>query len=141
MGEPKPNIDSISVLLQTLGADVADATRIAAMWVKEEQRPPTFLEVYGQGSIVDAAQQSRRDLGVKGIGAFDLRTCKPCGAPWDFSKRSDKALARECLLLEKPTWIIGSPPCTVFSTWQGLTFSKMSPKEVATRIRAGKIQL
>ena len=65
--------------LQPLGADVADATRVGAMWGNLEQRPPTSLEVNGQGSIVDAVQKSRGDLGGHGIGARELRTSKPCG--------------------------------------------------------------
>ena len=69
------------------------------MWIKEEKRAPTFLELYGRGSIVEAAQGSRRHLGVQGIGALDLRTCKPDGTAWNFSKRSDRALARELVMM------------------------------------------
>ena len=114
---PKPDINSIAVLLQTLGADVVDAIRVASLWVQEEKgRSPTFLEAYGGGSIVEAAELPQKDLGVKGIGAFDMRTLKPDGLPWDFSRRADRALAREFIAMEKPTWVIGSPPCGPFST-------------------------
>ena len=39
---------------------------------------------------------------------------------------------------EKPTWIIGSPPCTFFSAWnQGINHRKMSPERVeALRVEA-----
>ena len=55
--------------------------------------PTTFVEMYGRGSINLEANNSRRNLGLKGIGALDLRTTKPDGTPWDFTKRSDRRIA------------------------------------------------
>ena len=129
MPEPKPSAASVAALLQTLGADVVDAVRVASMWVQEEKgRSPTFLEVYGGGSIVQEAENQRRNLGVKGIGAFDLRTKKPDGTSWDFSRKADRALAREYIAMHKPRWIIGSPPCTAFSSWQNFNFHAWTPE-------------
>ena len=120
MPEPKPEVASVSVLLQTLGVDVVEPTRVASLWVKEEPRKPTFVEVYGGGALNEAANRSRRDIGVKGVGAFDLRTAKPDGTPWDFNKRSNRALAREYFAMEKPTWVIGSPPPHVRCSQRGI---------------------
>ena len=50
----------------------------------------TFMEIYGRGSINETANQARRDLGMKGIGALDLRTTKANGGPWNFTLRSDR---------------------------------------------------
>ena len=50
----------------------------------------TFLEVYGRGSIVRAANTSRRDVNVKGVGALDLRTTRDDGSFWDFRKREHR---------------------------------------------------
>ena len=39
----------------------------------------TFMELYGRGGITADANATRRNLNVKGLGAFDLRTLKPDG--------------------------------------------------------------
>ena len=50
--------------------------------VKDFLKPTsaTFMELYGRGSVVREANESRRDLNVVGLGALDLRTCKPDGS-------------------------------------------------------------
>ena len=75
-------------------------------------KPTTFMEVYGRGSINQTANQARRDLGIKGIGALDLRTAKANGEPWNLTLRSDRREARELVDKLDPEWIIGLPPCT-----------------------------
>ena len=92
---------------------------------------PTLMEVYGKGNIVAASHGNRRSLNVDGPRAFDLRTLKPNGEAWDFSKSSDRRLAKQMIEDEKPTWLIGSPPCTFFSAWkQGINYKRMSPEKV-----------
>ena len=39
----------------------------------------TFVELYGRGAIVNEANGPRRNLGLKGLPAFDMRTMKPGG--------------------------------------------------------------
>ena len=39
----------------------------------------TFMKLYGRGGITADANAIRRNLNVKGLGAFDLRTLKPDG--------------------------------------------------------------
>ena len=75
----------------------------------------TFMEVYGGGAIDGCANQSRRDFGLKGIGALDIRTQQLHGGPCDFTVRSDRRLGRELIDIEYPDWVVGSPPCTPFS--------------------------
>ena len=57
----------------------------------------TFVELYGRGSIMSHANGPRRNLGIKGLGAFDLRTVKPGGGNWDFSIAADRKLATKML--------------------------------------------
>ena len=39
----------------------------------------------------------------------------------------------------KPTWVIGSPPCTAFSIWNvGINYKKMNPKTVAHMLEEGR---
>ena len=50
----------------------------------------TFLELYGRGGINREANGPRRNLNVRGLGALDMRTTKPDGSSWDFSRRQDR---------------------------------------------------
>ena len=121
-------------VLQTNGVSIGDAVEYGLRMVKNRLvspinmgKPynPTVFEVYGHGTIVDASHGLRRSLNVNGLRALDLRTTKPNGAPWDFSLASDRQLARSMIETEKPTWVIGSPPCTFFSAWnQGINLRK-----------------
>ena len=43
----------------------------------------TFMEMYGQGTIVSEANRTRRSLNCEGLRAFGLRTNKPDGCPWN----------------------------------------------------------
>ena len=76
---------------------------------------PTFIEAYGTGNIVELAHGKLRNLNVEGLDAFDLKTKKKHGDIWDFCKADDRKEAIEYVRRVKPTWIIGSPPCTSFS--------------------------
>lgn len=142
---PDPGIDVDAVLdnqalvdtldaLQALGVDILDACR----YVKAIRKPevPTFVEVYGQGRIVDASRTSRRSLNIKRLDALDLRT------GWDFTKPKDRLKALRLINERKPTWIIGSPPCVAFSSLNhGLNFRKMDPEKVKHMVNEGRMHL
>ena len=73
--------------------------------------------------------------------AFDLRTCKPNGVAWDFNKPSDRQEARKYVEEEKPTWVIGCPPCTFFSNWkQSMIHRKVDP-DVVEKLRKEAVRL
>ena len=76
---------------------------------------PTFMELFGQGRVVEMSNSHRRDLNIHGLGALDLRTNRPDGVPWDFNRSEDRILARQIVETQKPTWVKGSPPCRAFS--------------------------
>ena len=81
-------------------------------------------------------------LNCKGLAAFDLRTQKPDGSHWDFKRKQDREEARAIVLMLKPKWIVGSPPCESFCTLnRGLNYPKMDPKDVERRIRGGRTHL
>ena len=131
-------------ILQTLGVDVEDANRFCAKAVRtaaQHANEPSFVEAYGTGRIVEQANGVLRNLNVKGLAAFDLRTRKEDGSPWDFSKTSDRKEALRYVKEKRPTWVIGSPPCTAFSRLQGLNFRKMSPERVKAIMDEGRRHL
>ena len=133
--------DPMVSALVALGCQRTDAQhRVNSMLKKEPES--TFMEVYGGGSINAYANASRRNLGLKGIGALDLRTVKEDGTAWDFTKRADRKLARDLIDRENPDWLIGSPPCTSFSIWNyAMNFPKMNPEQVKASVEEGKLHL
>ena len=131
-------------VLQCLGVSAGDSANYCAQVLKNSPKKttqfgpaynPTFFEMYGQGNIVKASHGVRRNLNINGLRAFDLRTCKPSGEAWDFNKSADRREARRYVEEEKPTWVIGCPPCTFFSSWnQSMNHRKMDP-EVVEKLR------
>ena len=95
-------------LLQTLGVGVEEANRFSAKVMRISAQPinPSFVEMYGSGNIVHAANHVLRNLNVDGLAAFDLRTAKPNGEAWDFSRRGDRKMALDYVKEKKPSWII-----------------------------------
>ena len=98
--------------------------------------------MYGQGRIIESANEHNRNLNIKGIKAFDLRVQKADGSYWNFSLASDRREAMQYILEFKPTWIIGSPPCTAFSILNhGMNYPKMDPAKVRAMIKEGRSHL
>ena len=108
-----------------------------------DKRPTTFVEVFGRGGICDEANGPRRNLNLVGLNAFDMRTTKPDGDTWDFSRQADRRLARRILEEQKPDWVIGSPPCTAFSIWNvAMNYPKaVDQQAVQDAIAAGRRHL
>ena len=130
-------------VLQTLGVEPEEANRFSAKVMRISSQPtrPTFVEAYGCGNVVHEANNVLRNLNVDGLCAFDLRTAKSNGEPWNFSRRSDRKLALQCVKDKKPTWVIGSPPCTAFSRLQGLNFPKMDKLKVEAIMKEARQHL
>ena len=124
-------------LLQQLGVDVVDACNVVGAIRK---RPTaTFYEMFGQGRIVQAAAHGhRRVWNCHGLGGLDLRTLKPNGEPLNFSLQSDRDLAEQLIDRNKPTWLIGSPPCSpcCHFNW-AVNYKKMAPERVREILTEG----
>ena len=99
------------------------------------------MELYGTGTICEAAL-NRRGLNLEGINALDLRTKKPDGSPWDFRKREDRDLAIHLVETQRPLVVIGSPPCTAFSSWNVImNYARMPLHKVDELLDEGKLHL
>ena len=71
-----------------------------------------------------------RELPSYGIApglALDLTVPDENGEPWDFSRPSMRAKAEKLLEAQAPMLLVGSPMCTVFSTWQLINNKKRDP--------------
>ena len=106
-----------------------------------QQRRPSFVEMYGAGNIVDMSWGRARNLNINGMAALDLRTRKPNGEPLDFTKRSDRLQAYRLVVERKPTWVLGSPPCGPFSSWQNINCARMEPEERLRQLEEGRMHL
>ena len=142
--EHDPAADMVAMVdcLQTLGVEPEIATRYAATIVKRAQssRPLTFYEAYGTGNMVHAASHNMRNLNIKGLAALDIRTVRPDGKPWDFTKRSHRRLAYRTVRDNNPDWLVGCPPCTPFCTWHtGLNAQRMDPKARSKALKDGRM--
>ena len=79
MDTSDPASDAMIQALVAYGCDPTEAKdRVHSML---NRAPVKFMEVYGRGSINHCANHSRRNLGLKGVGALDLRTTKAHGSP------------------------------------------------------------
>ena len=89
---PDTVMNPLMDVLQALGVDVLDAVDYCKRVVRSvpmcattigESYRPTLFEFYGQGSLVKVSHGPRRNLNLDGLRAFDLRTSKPNGEPWN----------------------------------------------------------
>ena len=72
---------------------------------------------------VTAEMQNLPILGLAAGMTFDLRMGEK-GNSWNFLLESARRRARQKIEIEKPYIVIGSPPCTYYSTLTKLNFSR-----------------
>ena len=74
--------------------------------------------------------------------SLDLTRQDPrTGEAWDLSLKSVQERVRKMVRQDKPLFLIGSPPCTAFSTLQNLSEHKRDPKVVAAEREAAEQHL
>lgn len=90
---------------------------------------------------VNAALKLRPGMLIPGR-SFDLIRDSVTGESWDFRRAEDRRRCWAQLEEQLPWIVIGSPPCTVFSSLNtGLNYPKMDPVEVARRAAEGRALL
>ena len=88
-------------------------------------------EIYSPPRVTAAAKRLPHYGLLPGF-AFDLRTSDELGRPWDFDDVARRKEARRRFRKEQPMFLIGSPMCTAFCSWQALNEARHDP---ATRGR------
>ena len=106
------NADAMTMALTSSGVSPEHAKH-AAFSMCQHEPTSSFIEVYGR-SIRDQSLVTRRDFNIQGLDAFDLRTLKPNGQPWNFLKKDARRLAKHIINEKNPDWILGAPPCALF---------------------------
>ena len=62
--------------------------------------------------------------------AFDITVNDPDdNEPWDFDRAEKRDKARRMIREQKPLFVVGSPMCTAWCTWQRLNRLKMDPQK------------
>ena len=134
------NVDYLALMdtLQCLGVNPVQASRYVASIIRSK---PSLMEFYGIGNISRQANSNHRNLNILGKEAFDLRTHKPSGEPWNFSLAADRKLAWKIVREEEPDWIIGCPPCTAFCALMHLNYTKWTDRRVQAYLAEGRLHL
>ena len=74
--------------------------------------------------------------------AFDLTVMDTAdGKPWDFDIPEKRERARALLRKTRPLFLIGTPMCTAFSTWQRLNDLRRDPAEVEAAWKRAMVHL
>jgi hypothetical protein len=95
-------------------------------------------EIYSPLRVNRAATK----IGLKPGFSLDLTETDPYdGMPWDFSKEEKRARARKRVVSEKPFLLVGSPPCTAFSTLFQSNVTRMHPDKVRQIVEDGMMHL
>ena len=76
-------------------------------------------EVYSPPRVTAMAKMLPEFCIIPGL-ALDLTTADEQGTAWDFDIPERRDEARRRIAREKPRFLIGSPMCTVFCSWQRL---------------------
>ena len=75
--------------------------------------------------------------------ALDLSGNDENGNAWDFTRADMREKAKALVLREKPYVLIGSPPCTAFSSWQHLNAARLgwTAQEIRRRRAEGELHV
>ena len=139
-GADENDFKSVVTMLVAHGVQVVDAQRFVTSMVKGKpcnNDATGFFELYGRGGLSKAARKYR-SLNVEGLEVLDLRTARPDGECWDFTRKEDIAWAMRLLREQQPMWVIAAPPCTAFSILnQNWIFPKMAEADVRRKVDEG----
>ena len=95
-------------------------------------------EIYSPPRVTDLLRKMNAGHLMAGF-ALDLTVIDEDGEPWDFTVESKRQRARQLVREQKPYFLIGSPACKDFSTWQALNMAKAKDPEAMKRARIASI--
>ena len=96
-----------------------------------------IAEVYNPARFTEAA----RRWGLSPGHVFDLAVPGPDGEPWDLSDPKQQERCMEMLARQKPKLLVGSPPCSAFSSLMRLSASRRTPEQNRRLLDQGLIHL
>jgi hypothetical protein len=123
--------------LQPLG--LQRAMRIGPAAVVELYSPPRVTASLPRPSVAQALGPAPVGGDLVAGSTFDLHADAD-GVRWDFSKPTDRKRAFDQIRAEEPFLVVGSPPCTMFSSMQNMN-KKRGKAEWQERRHAAEILL
>ncbi len=98
-------------------------------------------EIYSPPRVTKVLETMPRRLLAPGL-ALDITCIDPDdGQPWDFDLKSKRDKALRLIRRQKPLFLIGSPMCTAWCTWQRLNAQKRDPMVVRRELVKAKLHL
>ena len=98
-------------------------------------------EVYSPPRVTKMLSKMRGHPLAPGF-AFDITCQDPDdGQPWDFDRKDKREKARRLLRETKPLFLIGSPMCTAWCTWQRINRMKRDPNVVRRELVRARLHL
>ena len=98
-----------------------------------ERKGADVVEIFSVPRIAQEAGTRRHD-GTKLVPGWSLdltRTDPKTGKQWDLANKTVQSRVKKMIRDSKPLFVIGSPPCTAFSSLQHFNAKKRDPKVVA----------
>ena len=121
----KSEDEDIVQILAVLGADPGSYRREKKQAVRR-----LVSEVYSPPRVTELLRHMSNHGLTPGL-ALDLTCIDPeDGKPWDFDVTEKREKARRLLRQQKPLFLIGSPVCTRWCSWQALNDAKRDPDVV-----------
>ena len=101
-------------------------------WLKNIKKIPGIVpisrvqvaEIYSPERVTTLAREAGMEVGL----SMDLTT------GWNFDKREDREMAEKYIREYRPTFLIGSPMCTMFTQLQSLNKDR-DPERYQERLR------
>lgn len=122
---------------QTSEAMAGHLYNISVGFVAAVSKQMDVAEVYSPPRVTGMAER----LGMRAGWSLDLATRDEEGNSWDFNKAEMKNKAARKLISDEPYVLIGSPPCTDWSSLMNLNWPRMTPEEVERRNKEARVHL
>ena len=91
-------------------------------WLKSISKIPGIVPI-GRVQVVEIYSPERVAKVAKGMG-MEVGLSMDLVTGWNFDRTEDRELAERYIREHKPTFLIGSPMCTMFSRLQALNMGK-----------------
>ncbi len=131
----KRHDEQIMALVHALGGNKRTYAR-----ERRAQLRGVVSEIYSPPRVTAAAKLLPNLKMLPGF-ALDLTTKDHNGEEWDFSKSAKREQARALIKTEKPMFLIGSPMCRRYSSWQALNDWHRDPAQVRREQVAADVHL
>ena len=98
-------------------------------------------EVYSLPRVTKMLSAMPRSMLAPGLALHITCNDPDDGQPWDFDRKEKRDKALKLLRRQKPLFLIGSPMCTAWCSWQRVNAQKRDPHVVRREMVRAKVHL